>query len=87
MSRGPWKKKKATEPTPAPPPPPPKPEPPKLPTAIIIPNCTYHINGCASPGGCESCGFDKREAERRKQIPLTIGSGGLARKIVGRNCK
>lgn len=81
MSRGPWKKNTATEPTPAPAPPS---EPPKLPTAIIIPNCTYHINGCASPGGCESCGFDKREVERRKQIPLTIGSGGLARKIVGR---
>ena len=81
MSRGPRKKNTAAEPTPAPAPPP---EPPKLPTAIIIPNCTYHINGCASPGGCESCGFDKREAERRKQIPLDIGSDGLARKIVGR---
>lgn len=81
MSRGPWKKNTAAEPASAPAPPP---EPPKLPTAIIIPNCTYHINGCASPGGCESCGFDKREIERRKQIPLTIGSDGLARKIVGR---
>lgn len=84
MSRGPWKKKKATEPTPAPPPPPPKPEPPLKQTDIIIPRCTYHINGCRVPGGCENCGFDKREAERRKQLPLTIGPDGLARKIVGR---
>ncbi len=83
MSRGPWKKKAAAEPKPAPAPLP-KPEPPKLPTAIIIPNCTYHINGCASPGGCESCGFDKREAERRKLLPLTIGPDGLARKVIRR---
>lgn len=83
MSKGPRKKKNAAEPKPAPPPPPPKPEPPLKQTDIIIPRCTYHIHGCRVPGGCEGCGFDKREAERRKQLPLTIGTDGLARKIVG----
>lgn len=32
---------------------------------------------------CLTCGFYRGEAERRKKIPLTMGPGGLRRKVVG----
>ena len=62
---------------------PPKPEPSK-PVDMTIPHCTLAAHGCRVPGGCDTCGFEKSEVERRKQLPLTIGTDGLARKIVGR---
>ena len=47
-----------------------------------FPHCTYSEFGCREPNGCKSCGFDEKELERRKALPLTIGPDGLARKII-----
>lgn len=46
------------------------------------PNCLYNSAGCQFPDDCKRCGFDKAEAERRSQIPLTKGPDGLWRKEV-----
>ena len=48
-------------------------------------NCLYHPNGCRVPWDCPHCGFDKKEAERRKHIPLTPNYLGLLRKNIGRD--
>ena len=33
---------------------------------------------------CATCGFDRREARRRKELPLEEGPDGLMRKVVKR---
>ena len=43
--------------------------------------------GCYWPSGCSSCGFDKNEAERRKQLPLVLCKDGLRRKIISTKTK
>lgn len=50
----------------------------------IYHNCTYSISGCAFPAMCYLCGFERREIERRKEIPLTMCGDGKARKIISR---
>lgn len=32
---------------------------------------------------CETCGFNPKEEERRKAIPLTLCEDGLRRKLIG----
>lgn len=43
-------------------------------------NCL--LGGCDTIGKCSRCGFDRAENERRKSLPLVIGSDGLRRKII-----
>lgn len=47
--------------------------------------CT--MNGCGFGKGnmprCLRCGFEEKEAERRKALPLIKGEDGLMRKHVG----
>lgn len=40
--------------------------------------------GCAWPTGCSKCGFDRKEAERRKRLPLILCEDRLYRKIIGK---
>lgn len=50
-----------------------------------FPNCLMNPSiGCWWPGGCGSCGFDAREAERRRALPLEQGENGLFRKVINR---
>ena len=52
------------------------------------PYCLYHPNGCLLPSGaCETCGFDAREAARRKELPLVLCEDGKYRKIIRRRAK
>ena len=44
------------------------------------PNCS--IGGCKGPHTCERCGFDHREAARRRRLPFFLFSDGLIRMIV-----
>lgn len=44
------------------------------------PNCL--MGGCAEPRNCENCGFDRKEAARRKRLPFSIMPGGIRRKVV-----
>jgi len=44
------------------------------------PNCS--IGGCKGPFTCETCGFDHREAARRRHLPFFLFSDGLVRMIV-----
>lgn len=44
------------------------------------PNCS--IGGCKGPFTCETCGFDHREAARRRRLPFFLFSDGLIRMIV-----
>ena len=37
---------------------------------------------CWDHRGCSRCGFFEEEAERRKQIPLTLCEDGLRRKLI-----
>ena len=40
--------------------------------------------GCAQPKDCSKCGFNKREAARRRRLPLEQGPNGLWRKVIRR---
>ena len=44
------------------------------------PNCL--MGSCTMGGDCERCGFDRKEDERRKKLPLTLCEDGLMRKII-----
>lgn len=46
----------------------------------FMPNCLK--GGCYWPGKCSTCGFDRKEAERRKALPLVPDRNGILRKIV-----
>ncbi len=52
----------------------------------LYPNCLRSENGCgrANREKCATCGWDKDEDERRKAIPLTLGTKGLRRKVIHR---
>lgn len=43
-------------------------------------NCLMH--GCGNISKCFFCGFNRREAQRRKHIPLTPNEAGLLHKNV-----
>lgn len=45
--------------------------------------------GCGATGrkACAHCGFNAREAKRRKRLPLELGSDGLWRKVIRREKK
>ena len=40
--------------------------------------------GCANPGNCEMCGFDRREEQRRRALPLKRNKEGKLYKNVSR---
>lgn len=42
--------------------------------------CTNCI--CTLKRGCDRCGFNKPEADRRREIPLTLCKDGLMRKLI-----
>ena len=44
--------------------------------------CTMGV--CCNREGCRTCGFNKDEIERRREIPLTVNSKGLRRKLLSR---
>ena len=52
----------------------------------IVRDCTQH--GCASHSyfreDCRTCGFFKKEAQRRKELPLVEDEDGISRKIIRR---
>ena len=50
------------------------------PSHVTMPNCLK--GGCYWPGKCATCGFDRKEAERRKAMPLVPDRNGILRKIV-----
>ena len=53
--------------------------------AMTFPNCLMNpVIGCRWPGGCGRCGFDAREAARRRLLPLEEDENGLFRKIINR---
>ena len=42
------------------------------------------LRGCdAEPKDCARCGWNKKEAARRRRLPLTRCKDGLQRKLVG----
>lgn len=45
-------------------------------------NC--NMAGCSAGEGpwCARCGFNKREDERRKKLPLVEGTDGICRKLI-----
>lgn len=45
--------------------------------------CTNDSGKFCESKDCENCGFNPQEAERRKNIPLTLCKDGLRRKIIG----
>ena len=51
-------------------------------TVKVYPNCLYSVAGCRGPIECLHCGFDQKEAERRKTIPLTRSKDGTRRKVI-----
>lgn len=48
-------------------------------------NCT--AGGCKGPHECKGCGFDRKEAERRKRLPLYLCTDGLARMFIVRKAE
>lgn len=40
--------------------------------------------GCSKPKNCSRCGFNRKEAARRKRLPLMPGEDGLLRKVIPR---
>lgn len=40
---------------------------------------------CDFPKGCESCGWNKNEAERRERLPLWKNNKGLWQRRIGRS--
>ena len=44
------------------------------------PDCL--MGGCAEPRNCENCGFDRKEAARRRRLPFSIMPDGIRRKFV-----
>ena len=45
------------------------------------------LHGCdAEIQNCERCGWNKKEAARRKRLPLVRCADGLRRKLVGGGC-
>ena len=49
-----------------------------------IEHCIHGGAACNSPESCNTkCGFNFKENERRKKLPLVKGEDGLWRKYVG----
>lgn len=46
--------------------------------------CTNEGGKHCAHWGCEYCGFNAEEAERRKKLPLVLCPDGLRRKIIKR---
>ncbi len=51
------------------------------------PNCLYSQSGCSGPCECLYCGFDRKEAERRRSLPMIRSKDGTRRKIVRKRRK
>ena len=51
------------------------------------------VNGClqgkyrCEGSSCTGCGWNEREARRRRSIPMTYNCNGLLRKSIGRQTK
>ena len=53
--------------------------------SLYTDNCL--LGGCAGAFTCADCGFNPKESERRKRLPLYLCADGLTRVFVARKKK